>query len=217
MGPRREPFEVDAAKLTLYSPYFVRNCEYTWKPFINLPNEDPRMFACFVNWLLGDGDETALPDLPDPSPRIVGRGDTLPIVRLWVMAERLEIEALKNDAMDVIREYHRDCAASGVRVKVDMASLHNILQHVGEDREMLRYLSAKIAALNGSGHFLVLDNEGEPNNDAVEFLAIVKEFPEVVLGLFHWLKDPATKNSDPSVDYTGTCEWHVHTVTPRCS
>jgi hypothetical protein len=204
VGPDKQRFELNMSKLTLHTSFFVETAEYSAEPTLDLEDEDPETFVLFVAWVLKNGTEAGLPKPPRPTKETVGKADTLPLVKLWLLAERYKIDTLKNQAMDRIRRYHRLFQINYVQLKVDIQSLEYALDHAWYVSKLREYFCAKLARTISEGEFLLGSEERD------ELRALVRRRPDAALELLDAFSGVRGRVGDPSHRDVEDCQWHEH-------
>ena len=162
---------------------------------LSLPEDDIGSFDIFVRWLYG------------ASLRINCDAEVPVYLNLYVLANKLCLEYLQNETMDLILRFHRTTP-----YRVNVEGLHPIFRNFS-DRGVYKYfisLAAWSTASNNddidSGYLNLIRDGGD---FAVDFTKVLSIYYRVMK------RDPVLiANSDPRA--WSNCCWHEHNSTPVC-
>lgn len=162
---------------------------------MRLEEDDPNIFAMLIGWVYGNA-------IAPPS-EVDRQADIGPFVKLYRLADKLCMEHLKNDTMDLVRKL---CRGKSTKMEAITLLKENGLHDCVMKRFLIRQVAYEILKL---GYFP--NDEGVTNilraggDDAIE---LVNEMAEAAHDDFHDIM------SHPC--YDDDCNWHEHETTKEC-
>ena len=196
-GPTQRTFYIHKPVLEAKSEFF-RAClngnfvESENEGRIELPDDDPEVFGYVARWLYG-------------RPARVKEGvSPVTLVDFYVFADKLMNEDLKNQAMDMLQEYHE-----GAQIK--MATLQRLVDRNLKECNCMSYLVRQAAhdmVVYGNGMWAI--------NNWEDFLNLGPEITKRVVEEIQSLCDPLpVVIDDPSS--LRDCQYHEHPEGVFCS
>ncbi len=158
---------------------------------IELPDDDPEVFGYVVNWLYGRPAR--------------GKANITPftLIDLYVFVDKLMIEDLKNEAVDMLRKYHEG-------MEIRMATLQHLVNRNLDECKYMRYLIRQAAH-----DMVVYRGTVWRVNDWEDFLGLGPHITRRVVEEIHSLYAPLPVIDDPSK--LKGCQYHDHAEGVPCS
>lgn len=110
---------------------------------LNLPDDDPKLFAMAVRWLYGVtfAGQCEFQPVGGDGPDVTVRD----YMALYVLASKLEIEGLKNAAINVVYDYYHSGIIVGEKRRCpDLRDVRFVFDHTPEESQMRRLLVVSI-------------------------------------------------------------------------
>ena len=162
-----------------------------------LPDDDPGSFDLFVGWLYGA-----------PLKNIVSQNELLVYLALVVLANKLCLEYLHNEAMDHIISFHR-----ANPTYVSHQDLHYVYQNTSDQDRIRTYFVA---------HAAWMTVWGKADQLSTDYQGLIGEGGDLAVNLTDWLlyyhvtsNDMAIEDLDPRD--RPNCVYHKHDFTSTCS
>ena len=203
VGAERKQFHLHHDLLCDRSDYFkacfAGNFKEAKQRELYLPEEDIESFGLFVRWLYG------------ASPKKISSIDELSVFfTLFVLANKLCLEHLRNETMDQILRFHR---TNEIPVPVHYQILRFIYRDTS-DRDSIRKYLVDLAAW-----VAVFDRVGGLSTDQQRLIREGGDLAvdlAISLSVFHadWDSDDPSLN-DPRRQ--SNCAYHKHNSTPICA
>lgn len=171
---------------------------------IHLPVDSPAVFEHFIDWLYAGVLEPST--IKDPAR----------LIDLYVMADRMCIEALKNTVTDVMRSFH-------IENYINVYHLAQLQRAKLAECTLMKYCVDQLAYdLKNEGSSFYFDKEEVDQAGDIEevigaggplVFSVVKALSKEDIG-----DDPATRGTSDEVDdkEPEECFYHDHVDTPRC-
>ena len=203
VGAERKQFHLHHDLLCDRSDYFKACFEGDFKEAdqkeLYLPEDVIESFGLFVRWLYGA-----------PLKKISSKDELSVYFTLFVLANKLCLEHLRNETMDQILRFHR---TSTYPVPIDYQILRFIYRNTS-DRDSIRKYLVELAAWTAVSEWvdgLSTDEQSlfrEGGDLAVDFGISLSKFHAKWDSDDHYWNDPRTKTN---------CTYHKHNSTPICA
>ena len=201
VGTERKKFHLHRDLLCDRSDYFKAcfsgNFKEAQQKKLSLPEDNAESFGLLVKWLYGA-----------PLKKMSSNDDLPEYCALIILANKLLLEHLHNEAMDSMLRFHRMNPAS-----IDVESLHNIYQNTSDQERVRKYLVSLAAWTTASKKIFFLSADyqrliREVGDFAVDYTVCLSAYYAASTRGYDIAKFDPRKASN--------CGYHKHNSTPIC-
>ncbi|MCJ1254326.1 hypothetical protein MMC24_002141 [Lignoscripta atroalba] len=214
VGPERTRFRLHKELLVHSAPYFAKafsgHFSEASEDTITLPEENTAAFELFADWLYR-GSLSPIPYLEDWREICITHMEDSGFLKmefkyhsLYYMADKWCIEALKNTAIDLIRDFH----------KVTLTVLHPILLDEGY-RNTPEGSPLRLYLLRAAAYAMCWSSSSAFYTKESKSKACMTE-PDLVFDTLACLASGKPSIQDPDSNQSGKCQYHEHKHGSQC-